>query len=370
MGDRSPQDEAATSEPGSTSSRLQWKSIGIGIGATVVVLAVAGFFLIRTGQGSEAQQASIHVEEIINQVETARPRGAGTTVFLPAQVGQALLPGDGVKTAADSEARVDIVIHKFLRIARTTPNTIWRLGPFTLKDDTIIELDQGKIFMLDNGLDAGFPPVRIVTPAGVASPRGTWMSVAYDPQTGVAEVQCFRGTCELANDLGTQVLTDEQSSVATAQTAPSEPVYLSQEEIDAFTGLPEAKRGEIAVPAPAITPPTRTPIPTPTPTPTPEPSPTPTPTLAPTPTHTLAPTATPTFAPTATPTPASTPTPVPPQPVATTPKPTPTPIFDIPDIPTSCRPDLTRLPPLNRLANGLLLIAPLALIAVVRRLRR
>ncbi|MCI0826051.1 MAG: hypothetical protein J4N90_14985, partial [Chloroflexi bacterium] len=252
MEDQSPQDEAAIPEAASPSSRLQWKSIGIGVGVTVVVLAVGVVFLVRAGQGTEIQQVSIHVEEIINQVETARPREAETAVFLPAQVGQTLLPGDGVKTASNSEARVDIVIQKFLRIARTTPNTVWRLGQFALERDTIIELDQGKIFLLDNGLGAGFPPVRIVTPAGTASPRGTWMSVAYDPQTGVAEVQCFRGTCELANDVGTQVLTDEQSSVATAQTAPSEPVYLSQEEIDAFTGLPEAKRGEIAVPAPAI----------------------------------------------------------------------------------------------------------------------
>ena len=355
----------------------------MGIGVTVVVLAVAAVFLIRAGRGAETQQASIHVEEIINQVETARPREAETTEFLPAQAGQTLLPGDGVKTSSGSEARVDIVIQKFLRIVRTTPNTVWRLGQFALEHDTVIELDQGKSFILDNGLGAGFPPVPIVTPAGTASPRGTWMSVAYDPETGVAEVQCFRGTCELANDLGSQMLTDEQSSVATARAAPSEPVYLSQGEIDAFTGLPEAQRGEIAVPAPTLTPPTRTPMPTPTPepsptpTPTPEPSPTPTPTPEPSPTPTPtpepSPTLTPTLAPTATPTPTSTPTPVPPQTVATTPEPTATPIFDvpdIPDIPTSCRPDLTRLPPLNRLANGLLLIAPLALIAAVRRLRR
>ena len=41
-----------------------------------------------------------------------------------------LLPGDDVKTFVESEARVDIRIQEFLRITRTTPDTIWRLGQF------------------------------------------------------------------------------------------------------------------------------------------------------------------------------------------------------------------------------------------------
>ena len=41
-----------------------------------------------------------------------------------------MLPGDGVKTFVESEARVDIRVQEFLRITRATPDTIWRLGQF------------------------------------------------------------------------------------------------------------------------------------------------------------------------------------------------------------------------------------------------
>ena len=72
-------------------------------------------------------------------------------VFASAQIGQHLLPGDVVKTFLESEARVDIWVREFLRITRTTPDTIWRLGQFSLDQDTIIELDHGKIFLFDDG---------------------------------------------------------------------------------------------------------------------------------------------------------------------------------------------------------------------------
>ena len=215
--------------------------------------------------------------------------------------------------------------------------------------------------------------MEVVTPAGTVSPRGTWLSVAYDPDTGEAEVQCFRGVCELENGLGSQLLTDEQKSTTTAETAPAAPEALDQEETLSFTQLPEARTGEVAVPAPVVAPPTPTPtpvltdtaaspttatpaqLPSPTlvptetlvPTSTPIPTPIPTatvsvqtpvivPTLAvqsleptpkPEPVPTLAPTPmpTPTAALIATPTPMATPTPTPDPTLTPTPSPTPTP---------------------------------------------
>ena len=109
------------------------------------------------------------------------------------------------------------------------------------------------------------------------------MSFAYDPVTKEAELQCFRGTCVLENDLGTQVLVDEQKSTATAETAPEEPLVMTVEETLVFEELPEAKTGEVIIPTPE--PPAPTPAPTETPQPTtPAPSPTPVATIAPEPT--------------------------------------------------------------------------------------
>ena len=236
-------------------------------------------------------------------METNRPRGSDTGEFLNARVGQDLLTGDGVKTLRDSEARVDIVVLGHFRIARTKPNTIWRLGQFAVDRDTVIELDQGKIFVFDEGFREDRPTVDVVTPAGIASARGTWMSVAFDPDTGVADIQCFRGICELANDRGSVVLTDEQKSTMTAQSAPIEPQAMGEPDLLEFTQLPEAESGEVAIPAPRVpalsqaSTRSTTPLPTPTPSDTPTPlitlAPADMPTSTPIPPVTEAPTSTP-----------------------------------------------------------------------------
>ena len=163
-------------------------------GAAVVV-AVVAIVVVYAG-GSPPIPAQITVQEVINQVETDRPRGIIPVAesYLPAVVGQELLPGDGLMTYADSEARVDITIADYTRVSRTKPNTVWRLGQFSLQEETIIELDQGRIFLFDDVADPTGRPFKVVTPAGTASPRGTWMSFTYDPVEQVAELQCFRGT--------------------------------------------------------------------------------------------------------------------------------------------------------------------------------
>ena len=101
--------------------------------------------------------------------------------------------------------------------------------------------------------------------------------------TKEAELQCFRGTCVLENDLGTQVLVDEQKSTATVETAPEEPLVMTVEETLVFEELPEAKTGEVVIPTPEPLAPTETTQPTtPAPSPVPVATITPEPTIAPT----------------------------------------------------------------------------------------
>ena len=191
----------------------------------------------------------ITVEEVVNRVETNRTEDGGAEPdFLPAEIGQELFPGAEVKTFRDSEARVDIRVQELIRIIRTTPNTVWRLGQFAVERETIIELDQGKIFLLDDGLLGDRRPFKVVTPAGTASPRGTIWSVEFDPVSGIVEVECFRGICEVANSLGIQSLTDGQRCSATADTAPTPPQPIDQENQTRFARLPEIISGEIQLP--------------------------------------------------------------------------------------------------------------------------
>ena len=201
-GSQEQSEERRSIAPRAPRSRLAAAGIAAVAALAAGIVAVAAVFL----GGSPPAAAQISIKELINKVETDRPRGLRpmAETYLSAAVGQELLPGDGLKTYANSEARVDITISDYTRVSRTKPNTVWRLGQFSLQEETIIELDQGKIFLFDNVADPTGRPFKVVTPAGTASPRGTWMSFSYDPVKKVAELQCFRGTCVLENEFGAQ----------------------------------------------------------------------------------------------------------------------------------------------------------------------
>ena len=323
---------------------------------TLAVAIVVAFPMLDKGENDvQLVKVDITVEEVINRVETERrrpPNLAGS--FTQALVGETLIPGDGVKTYPQSEARIDISFDNATRITRTTPNTIWRLGNFGVEDDTIIELVQGKIFLLEANTGGAARPIKIVTPAGTASPRGTWLSVQYNPKNGVTEVQCFRGICELENQWGKQIMTDEEKSTTTATTAPTRPEVMTESELINFANLPEAQSGEITIPPVKVVPittvsaskpvetlsgePTATqaPLPlravvaaTPEPTSSPVPAAIPVAKPAPKPTPTLAPTPTPLHPPLAAPVPQNTPAPVPTPPVAPAPTPAPVPLPEV-----------------------------------------
>jgi len=283
------------------------------LGATgIIIFVVIGAVLVFVNLSNrdkepEPRDVRITVEELVNQVESDRPRGTGpfgrfrTSGFSPAVVGQTLIPGDGIKTFANSEARVDVALGPLTRITRTTPNTIWRLGRFALENGVIIELTQGKVFLVSEAIDKPSQPVKIVTPAGTASPRGTWMSVSYDPEIGVAELQCLHGECILENRAGLQLLTNGEKSIITPQSSPTAPGLMTQDDILGFLQLPEAQTSEAigligrlggtlmrSAPVVAM-------LPTPTPSPRPAPSQTlePGPNLPPPPTPQIEPTLTP-----------------------------------------------------------------------------
>lgn len=231
-------------------NRIRQPAIKLGaIGIIIFVLTSAVLVFVNLGSidnQAEPQDVRITVEEIVNQVESDRPRGAGQgSGFSPAVIGQALIPGDRIKTFPDSEARIDVTLGPLTRITWTTPNTTWRLGQFGLNNGAIIELTQGKVFLVSEAIDKPSFPVKVVTPSGTASPRGTWMSVSYDPEVGVTEVQCLHGECVLQNRAGLQLLTIGEKSIITAQRSPTSPGLMNQDDILEFLQLPEAQTNEV-----------------------------------------------------------------------------------------------------------------------------
>ena len=76
---------------------LRWTITALGIALTAVLVSACG-------GGDETpvpEEARVTMQEVVNQVETDRPRGSGAVpgVYQGAQVGQALLPG-GAKSPA------------------------------------------------------------------------------------------------------------------------------------------------------------------------------------------------------------------------------------------------------------------------------
>ena len=233
------------------SSKLQFTFAGLLIAALALIASACG-----GGDDLNGSKTQITVEQIINDVETDRPRGSGSrgSDFQAAALGQDLIPGDSLKTFRDSEARVDVMVGGRVRIMRSKPGTIWRLGRFSIGQGAIVELEEGKLFIIDEGFGEDLPDFEVVSPVGTAAARGTWLSVQYDPDSGVLEAKCLREPCELSNALGTVVLTDEQKSTLTAQMAPTAPVALDESDLQEFLDLPEARSGELAIPGLNATP--------------------------------------------------------------------------------------------------------------------
>ena len=220
---------------------------GIWLGVILMALAACGGETNRL-QTQEAE-ATITVQEIVNRVEVFDIHPATKEpAFVDLRLGQALMSGNMVKTHENSSARVDISLQNFTRVSRTGPKTIWRLGRFALNGEAVIELREGKILVFDEDDGQEHWPLHIETPAGTASARGTSMSVEFVPESGAIEVECFRGICELENDLGYQVFTNEQVVVATAVTVPADPMPMDELQIEAFEALPEVLTEEVPIP--------------------------------------------------------------------------------------------------------------------------
>lgn len=148
------------------------------------------------------QQVEAGREAILSDFEndvTAKIESSGE--FSSASVGLIIPVGGTIQTGDDSRAKLNL----------TPENTIVRVGPnssFTLSQmnnengepRTILQLLFGKVFILLNG-----GSLEVQTPSGVASVRGSLLSVQYDPETNRMRASCLEGECALENEDGEEV---------------------------------------------------------------------------------------------------------------------------------------------------------------------
>ena len=146
------------------------------------------------------------VSEFENEVVV---RAASEGEFVPAESGFVIQTGGALQTGADGRARLDLKPEG--TIVRVAPNSAFTLPQITEVDGepkTTLSLFFGKIFVLLNG-----GSLDVETPSGVASVRGSLLSVSIDPSTNRLQAVCLEGHCALENENGdTQELEEGQSA--------------------------------------------------------------------------------------------------------------------------------------------------------------
>jgi hypothetical protein len=233
----------------------------------------------------------------------------------PAVVGQALAVGGGVQTDATGAATIALSEGSVVRIASATTFELARLEGDALSPYTRFKMSLGSMFITLAQSLSGAGAAEVETPAGVASVRGSYLHVTYDPLRNALIVICLetRASCTVSVGPITVTLFSGQRVVIPANGVPLPVEDISFEDLQEFLQMvPEAATvlptvfpngtptpGATRTPLPTITPggptvtatetlaaggvvlPAFTDTPTPTPTPTPTSTATPPPTCVP-----------------------------------------------------------------------------------------
>jgi hypothetical protein len=182
------------------------------------------------------------LSEVQGTVEFKNPDQTG---FSAASNGTLLQVQGQVRTAAGSRARLDLSTGTIFRVA---PESLFTLQSNTQSDNSLLtrlKLEAGQVWVILRG-----GQMQIETPSGVASVRGSYMSVWVDPGTSDVWVTCLEGWCQAQNPTAAlDMIAGEGASLYhwdPAGTTPPPPPnlrYLTQEEINQFlANNPEAQQ--------------------------------------------------------------------------------------------------------------------------------
>ncbi len=199
---------------------------------------------------------------------TVQIRNPGQADFSAASNGDTLQVGGQVRTGADGRARLDFASGTILRVA---PDSLFTLETNRPANDgllTRLMMEAGQLWVVLNGGE-----MEVETPSGMASVRGSFMSVWLDPLTNDAWVTCLEGWCQAENTAGLMDMLAGEGCMlysfdpeGNVPPPPPQLRYLTQVEIDEFlANNPEAEEIMQAMIATASALPTLVPTSTPTP---------------------------------------------------------------------------------------------------------
>ncbi|MBN2045371.1 MAG: DUF3048 C-terminal domain-containing protein [Anaerolineales bacterium] len=157
----------------------------------------------------------------------------GSELFLNAQV----------QTGSDGRVRLDFADGTLVRV---TPNSLFTLTEIEERNDGLfkrLSLGAGQMWIVLNG-----GSLEVETASGVASVRGSYLMVTFDPDTGNIRITCLEGTCALKVNGEEVVLGAGEKAEFTGSGI--EAGLMSQEDIQAWLdSTPEAELVLHLVPA-------------------------------------------------------------------------------------------------------------------------
>jgi len=175
---------------------------------------------------------------VLTKIEnTVSMRATASDTFSAATTGMIIPTNGGVETGSDGRARLDLLPDG--TIVRVGPNSSFNVPELTVvngQPKTTLELVFGKVYILLNG-----GSLDIKTPIGIASVRGSVLSVVYDPATKRVTASCLEGHCALGDEQGNEVpLTQDQASFIDPGKLPVEPIKVERSEVqDWLDQVPE-----------------------------------------------------------------------------------------------------------------------------------
>ena len=159
----------------------------------LIVMAAAACQPQATPQPTPALSLTAVLKELTGKVNIKQP-GAGD--FSPASVGMELQLTGSVQTGDDGRARLDLSSGTIIRVAPSSLFTFASNQASNGSFSTQFNLNLGTIFIILKGGNAS-----VNTPSGVASVRGSYLSVYVDPSTQTI-VTCLEGHCSAGNSAG------------------------------------------------------------------------------------------------------------------------------------------------------------------------
>lgn len=201
---------------------------------SIIAILVVGVVVIASlPSGAKAQDLSAHLSEMVGVVEV---RNDTQAPYNPVNNGFLLKSVMQLQTKEESRVRLDLSTGSIVRLSQLTIFSLQTNQTASGGLLSKIELQAGTVWVILKG-----GGVDVNTPAGLASVRGSYMSVTVFPATNTITVTCLEGSCGYTNKAGDVDMTSGQQVTSSDQNVAPTVQKMDQSEVQSWlTNNPEA----------------------------------------------------------------------------------------------------------------------------------